>query len=258
MLLGAEPHAATGCRRRRAARARGRRRRRRGAAPRSTSGWQVDDGDGELASGAARRRLHPVAGAHVARLPRTGARRARGAVPRRDELARLRQPRSPRPAHGAARDRRPERRARARHRAAVVAVRLRRRRPASSSTSSTAAGGTSAPRRPSRCRPTIRSRDAMRYPRRAARGRAPGSTPSELLERIVRDRHVLEVGALDGVGSATSRAACASSSTRPARSATPPAARCATTSRGPSCRARKARASSRPSCPRPTTTPSAS
>ena len=150
-----------------------------------------------MARGAARRHLHPPAGAHVARLPRARARRRRRPVPRRDELARLRHARGPRPADGAARGRRPERPARARDRAALVDVRLRRRRSVRVPRRARRPVGRRAPRRPSRSRPTIRS------PRRcgtsaSCTGSAPGSTPSELLERIVRERHVLEVGADGG------------------------------------------------------------
>ena len=48
------------------------------AAPRSPSSWPVDDrATGRVARRAARRHLHPAAGAHVARLPRARARRRR-------------------------------------------------------------------------------------------------------------------------------------------------------------------------------------
>ena len=60
--------------------------------------WQVGDGQRRVARRAPRRRLHPVAGAHVAVLPRARARRRRHLVPRRDELARVRHARGPRPA----------------------------------------------------------------------------------------------------------------------------------------------------------------
>ncbi len=80
------------------------------------------------------------------------------------------------------------------------------------------------------------------------------STPSELLERIVRERSVIEIGALDRSFPRCRRGACASSSTRRAPTPTRSAARCATTWPGRRCRARKARGSWRRSCPRPTTT----
>ena len=51
-----------------------------------------------VATGPARRHLHPAPGAHVARIPRERARRSRHSVPRRDQLARVRQPRGARPA----------------------------------------------------------------------------------------------------------------------------------------------------------------
>ena len=51
----------------------------------------------------------------------------------------------------------------------------------------------------------------MRFLARAARRSRTWVTPSELLERVVRERHVLEVGVPTAVGSATSRGASASS-----------------------------------------------
>ena len=71
----------------------------------------------------------PRAGPHLAAVPRGRARRRRHPVPGRVELARLRHPRRPRPADGAAGRRRPDRPAAHRRRAAHAAVRLRRRRP---------------------------------------------------------------------------------------------------------------------------------
>ena len=76
----------------------------------------------------------------------------------------------------------------------------------------------------------------------ACRARAPGRRSRRARRPVPRRR----------------RAACGSWSTRRARSKTPRAARCATTSRGPSCKAPKARGSSRPCSPRPTTTRCAS
>ena len=90
--------------------------------------WQVGDGNDGWRKRAARRYLHSPARADVALFPRACARRGRSFVSRRDELARLRHARGPGPSHGLARDRRPERPARARELPTLVVVRLRRRR----------------------------------------------------------------------------------------------------------------------------------
>ena len=120
---------------------------RRRSAARSPSG-----GRSTTATTVARRRGSATSASCCRRARRSASSRralddAGDPVPRRDELARLRQPRGPRPAHGAARGRRPERQLALVDGAAVVGVRLRRRRPLRRSTSSTAAAGTS-PRPP--------------------------------------------------------------------------------------------------------------
>ncbi len=143
----------------------------------------------------------------------------------------------------------------ARHRVAVVAVRLRRRRPLRLPRRARRPLGRSRLRRPSRLprRPSRRRRDARssaRPARGAACGRRRASCSSASCASVACSRSRRSAD-----GSATSPGVCGSSSTRPARSPTRPAARCATTSRGPSCRAPKARGSSRRCCPRPTTTP---
>ena len=151
-----------------------------------------------MAPGPARRHLHPAAGAHVARLPRAGARRGGRPVPRRDELARLQQPRGPRPPDDAARRRRFEQHARAGRRRCGRRCSAAATTTCSRTTSSTAAAGTS----PRRCPTTLpgrrsgRRRDAL--PRASCTTQRVWSTPSELLERIVRERAVIEVGALTG------------------------------------------------------------
>ena len=179
-------------------------------------------------------------------------------VPRRDELARVRQPRGPRPARDAARGRRPERQPRR------SSPRCGRRcsgaatTTCSRTTSSTTAAGTCgcAAARVVAGRPSGRRGDAV--PRRAARASACGRRRASCSNASCASARVHRGRARSAAGSATSRGACASSSTRRARSPTPRAARCATTSRGPSCRAPKARGSSKRCCPRPTTTRCAS
>ncbi len=67
--------------------------------------WQVSDRGGALPRRAARRHLDPVARAHLARLPGARVDRRRHPVPRRDQLAGVRQPRGARH-HGRAASRR--------------------------------------------------------------------------------------------------------------------------------------------------------
>ena len=81
--------------------------------------------------------------------------------------------------------------------------------------------------------------------------------PSELLDRIVRERRVLEVAFADG-RPATCGDGCDSSSIRHARSRKRKLPACATSSRGPTSRAPRARAWWKRCCPRPTTTRCAS
>ena len=66
------------------------------------------------------------------------------------------------------------------------------------SRSSTAGTGTTRRRCPSRCRPTIRSATAMRALAGWHDARLLARRPSELLDRIVRERRVLEVGFAHG------------------------------------------------------------
>ncbi len=166
VLLGVEPHDDEGTD---AAGLRiaggGRRRRdrpRRGG--RAVAG--VRPGDQGLASGAARRRVHPVAGAHVARVSRTGACGSGGAVSRRDELARLQQPRDPRPADDPAGGRRLEQRARARCRHCDRRCSGAATTTCSRTTWSTAAAGMSP--HPSRRRTPTRFRPVIPSPPRCA------------------------------------------------------------------------------------------
>ena len=165
-------------------------------------------------------------------------------------------PRDPRPARRAARGRRPHRRARARHRAALPGVRVRRRRPLH------VRGRPSRPLEPSGAAPGVAARRPSGRPvaagaRRVAR--RPAVAGPERAARPHRARTARAGGRVrPRAARATSGGACGSSSTRPARSRRPRAAACATSSTGPTCRAPRAHASSRPCSPRPTTTPCAS
>ena len=117
-------------------------------------------------------------------------------LPGRVELARLRHPRRPRPAHGAARRRRPHRPPPHRQRAAHPAARLRRRRPVPPQ-------GARRPhlvvQHPHAARPRRRDRVAPAW-RSCSRSTRPatGARPAELLDRIARDRRALELGFAEG------------------------------------------------------------
>ena len=232
VLLGVDPHD-DGPDADDAARARGGRRRRRGARARSTSAGRSTTRNDGVARRAPRRHLHPAAGAHVARLPRAGARRRGHPVPRRDQLARLRHAARCATCSTTLRgDRRSERRARARHRAAVVAVRLRRRRPVR------------VPRRARR--PVGRPRAAARVAARRPSGRRGDAVPRA---RCTRQPYVGRRRASCSSGSCAS-ATCSRSASLGGRFrdvarrvrfvvdqarafGDAAAARCATTSRGP-------------------------
>ena len=154
----------------------------------------------------------------------------------------------------AARDRRSQRRARARERVAVVAVRLRRRRPVHLPCRAPAVTGTFGARVPRRFPPTIRSREALALSCAISHEDRLWATPSELLERIVRERRVLEVGALGSRFRDVARRvrfvvdqARAFADARGRNAARLPRV-------GRRCRARMVRGSSKRCCPRPTTT----
>ena len=118
---------------------------------------------------------------------------AERAVPHREQLARLRQPRGARPAAGPPGHRRPERRAGPRQHAALPAVRLQRPRAASDGSTAGVGGGASCPASSRRPRPGDDPvRDGIAYLQALAASRH-WATPAELLDRLVRDRRVLEV-----------------------------------------------------------------
>ena len=204
--------------------------------------------------------VRAAAGAHVAArsssarsstpASRTGPRRARSCTARREVRDLL---------AGGARHRRPHRRARARDRAALAAVRMRRRRPLRRSATTTAAGGIIRPttsrlsagrpsgRRGARraCRAARRRRvdRAERAARRASCGERRGARARLRRRHALRDvwrraalRHRPGPGVERGRGHEPARLPRVG---RPAR-------------------APRARGSSRPSCPRPTTTRCAS
>ena len=144
------------------------------------------------------RHRDPAPGAHVARPARGRARRRRHPVPGRDVVAGLRHPRDPRPADGAAGGRRPHRRARR------SSPRCARRCSAAATTTSTRSS-VDAPRslEPPGAAARVAARTTTRSPRRCVRSprgttRVCGSAPSELLDRIVRERRVLEVAFAHG------------------------------------------------------------
>ena len=253
-----------------AARRRTRRRRRCATAKPPTSSRQCtraiaeqwdrsrDRSDEHVATGPARRHLHPAPGAHVARIPRERARRRRHPVPRRDQLARLRQPRGARPARACSRAIDDPTDALALvERAALLAVRLRRRR-------------------------------SLHVPRRARR---PWDVTRPLPEALPADHPVAEAMRVPrGVAPATHRgsrrASCSSASSRTGtcsssalaagrfrdiarriRFVVDQAARVRRSDVGDAARVprvgappgrRRVRASSRRCCPRPTTTRCAS
>ena len=130
-------------------------------------------------------------------VPRGRARRRRHPVPRRDELARLRQPRGPRPARGAPRDRRPDRRARAGDARCAPRCSAAATTTSSRTTSSTAAAGTSR-RTAARhaARPTIRSATRSRTSRELHDAAARGWRRASCSNASSSERHVLELGAV--------------------------------------------------------------
>ena len=123
--------------------------------------------------------------------------RRRHPLPGRVELARLRHPGGARPADGAAGRRRPHRPPPHRRRPAHPAARLRRRRPLPLQ-------GAAGPRlvvQHARRRPTRRRhRSSSAASRSCASSTRPatGTRPSELLDRIARDRRALELGFAEG------------------------------------------------------------
>ena len=160
-------------------------------------GWSVREGDDRLAAGASRRHHDPRPGSHLAAVPAGRARRAQHPVPRRVELARLRDPSRPRPADGAARGERPDQRDAPRRRAAHTAARLRRRRPLP--LQGRARRSLDHHRGPARHRSCGRSgaRTGIAYLRSLYEDRV-WCSPSELLDRIARDRRALELGFGEG------------------------------------------------------------
>ena len=187
---------------------------------------------------------------------RTPSTARRHLLPGRVGVAGVRQPAGPRPAADAAGHRRPHRRARGRRRAALAAVRLRRRRPVPLPAPPRRAVRPHGRRRPTPCPTTTPWRTGS--PTCAGMHDARHwRSPSELADRVVRDRRLLELGP-PRAGRATCGGGCGSWSTRPGPGPTPPTARCASTSTG--CASRRPRAAGwpRPCCPRPTTTPCAS
>ena len=247
----------TGLDGRRAARARGGRRRGRGRAPRSTrSGRSYDKATRRVAPGAARRRLHPVAGAHVARTS-SNARSTTPGVPYRAETSSLvygsREVRDLLMTLRAVDD--SERRARAGDARCARRCSAAATTTSSRSTSSTAAGGTSRPPPPE----TLPGRSSGRRARCASsrelhRERIVGRRRASCSNASCASAHVLEVG-VDCRALPRRRAPGALRGRPGARvRRRGRAARCATTSRGRRCRAPKARGSWRPCCPRPTTT----
>ena len=213
--------------RRRGPRRRPRRRRRCGRARPPTSSrpctrssseqWDRRSTASTLAPGPPRRHLHPAPGAHVARIPRERARRRRHPVPRRDELARVRQPRGPRPARRAARrsttpPTRSRSSARCDRRCSAAATTT-----SSSTTSNTAASWDVTTPLPDTI-PTdhpVAEGDRATSPRCTSSGR--GSRRASCSSASSRTG-TCSSSALPPGASATSRAASASSSTRPARS----------------------------------------
>ena len=160
-------------------------------------GWAVDDGGRRLAAGPARRHHHPRARPDLAAVPRGRPRRGRHRLPGRVQLARLRHPGRARPAHGPAGGRRPDQPPPHRLRPAHAAARLRRRRPLP--LQARAPGPLELPGRPARHRPGRRSRCGRAS---STSGRSTTSAswlaPSELLDRIARDRRALELGFAEG------------------------------------------------------------
>ena len=133
----------------------------------------------------------------------------------------------------------------------------RRCSPAATTTcSATGASSTAASTPPAAARRPAAGRRGGRGPRLPPRlhDARLWLSPSELVDRIVADRRVLELGEAEG-RPATCGGGCASCSTRPGPGPRPPTARSASTSRGSASRPPRAPAWPRPSCRRPTTTP---
>ncbi len=184
-------------RRRRLAGGRGRRRRRRadpGHAPRRWSVATRSDG----VAGAARGRDMAILLPARTSLPflEAALERGRGALPGRDLVARLRHPGGAGPADDRPGRRGPDRRAGGGRRAAHAGVRLRRRRPLHVEGAPRRAGGTTRARSPEEAPADHPVARGLAWLGELHRERL-WLSPSAVLERIVRDRRLLELAVVE-------------------------------------------------------------